>query len=153
MKKIKFSLICIFFLFTSCGYTSLYNVTKFDFGISELNLSGDKIINRFINEQLLSFNEKKDANKLFKINLFSSHKKIITSKNSKGDATGYKITINLNLEAFKNDEKIFSKTYKESSTFNNLGSKFELRQYENIIIKDLTTDISQEIINNLSLLK
>ena len=152
MKKIKTSLICIFLLFNSCGYSSLYDITKFNFGISELNLSGDKIINRFINEQLLSFREKKNTNKLFKVNLYSSQKKIITSKNTKGDATSYKITINLNLEVFRNNEKIFSKNYKESSTYNNLGSKFELRQYENILINDLTRDISQEIINNLSLL-
>ena len=69
MKKIKTSLISIFLLFNSCGYSSLYDITKFNFGISELNLSGDKIINRFINEQLLSFREKKNTNKLFKVNL------------------------------------------------------------------------------------
>ena len=49
------------------------------------------------------------------------------------------------LKIFENENKLIEENFEKTSNYNNLNSKFELKQFENILIKDLTKQINLEI--------
>ena len=55
-----------------------------------------------------------------------------------------------NTEVFEEDTLIEKKEFSISANYNNLNSKFELGQYEKILIKDLTSQLNDKINFRLS---
>ena len=49
-----------------------------------------------------------------------------------------------------NKKEIFKKDYSKEIQYNDQSSKFELKQYENILKKDLVREISNDILNDLT---
>ena len=85
--------------------------------------------------------------------LKSKKKKEIVSKNNSGNATSYKISIDINVSIVDpvNNEKIIrSKTFSSSFTYNNNENKFQLSQDEKNIVNNLTESISKKIVFYLS---
>ena len=75
------------------------------------------------------------------INYFKS----ISSKNKKGDPEVFNIKIEVNI-ILNSPGKKLNKSFNETISYNNQSSKFELKKYENQIIKNITQKISQDII-------
>ena len=75
------------------------------------------------------------------------------SKNSKdkaGEATNLSLKITVNLEIFQENKKIKDLVFIETSNYNNISNKFELKQFEKILINNLTDQIIKRINQNLS---
>jgi len=90
MKKniIVFSL--IFFL-SSCGFTPIYQKnTKVNFSIEQVSYTGDRELNNFLKINISKYKDKKTDNKI-NIEANSTYQKIILSKDSAGEITGYQL--------------------------------------------------------------
>ena len=149
----KLFLFCTFLFLVNCGYEPLY-IKKDNslIKIGKINFSGDERINR----KIISFSgitETNDLNNTYLLMLKSKKKKEIVSKNNSGNATSYKISIDINVSIVDpvNNEKIIrSKPFSSSFTYNNNENKFQLSQDEKNIVNNLTESISKKIVFYLS---
>ncbi len=144
MKNLKYLLIFIFVL--SCGYTPIYQTDKkLNIKINTINFSGDKIIGRKI---IKNFEKYKDGNtnNIFDLIINASKKEDIVSKDKKGNATSYKLTLVIDI-SLNNDSnnKNFTKKFTKNMSFNSKNNKFELDQYRINLEKNMISQILQDI--------
>ena len=143
MKKF---LIILFLFVSNCGYQPLYvDTSNKKLIFQEINLQGDKKINRKIISALNISKNSNDANfeELF---LDSKKSKQITSKNSKGEVISYKMTIETNLVIKnKNGEKNI-KSFNVDFSYNTRENKFDLAEYETQIQSNLIKQIIESMI-------
>ena len=94
----KFILITILILTQSCGFSPMYSKSNLDsnFYIVELKFDGDRLINNYLENGLAKFNNI-DANKKYKIEIFTDYKKNILTKDLTGTATDYELLLNTTL--------------------------------------------------------
>jgi len=150
MKIIKYILIILLIFSSSCGYKSVNNLESFNFAITKYEFSGNKKINYILERNFKRFQSDENNPKNFKI-LAASEKKISTvSKNTDGKVSTYNIEVIVELEIFKNQKLVNSNIFKENINYDNLNSKFELKQYENILLKDLVDQIILKINNYIN---
>ena len=146
MKKIIILLVVS--LIGACGFKPMNNVTNSNFQLIEMEITGDKIVNRYLKQNLNRFSENINANKFYKVKVHSEKERKTTSKNTAGEPNSYQLQLMINLTIFENDNMLIEESFKRTTSYNNLNSKFELKQFENILIKDLKKQINLEI-NNL----
>ena len=72
-------------------------------------------------------------------------KEIVTS-DTKGDPKIYKLIINLEYQVDHNGEKIIDDQINKQITYNSIKDKYELSQYEDNLINNLSDSISQDIL-------
>ena len=150
MKIIKYILIILLIFSSSCGYKSVNNLESFNFVINEYEFSGDKKINYILERNFKRFQSDENNPTNFKI-LATSEKKIsAVSKNTDGKVATYNIEAIVELEIFKDQKLVDSNIFKENINYDNLNSKFELKQYENILLKDLVNQIILKINNYIN---
>ena len=152
MKLFKQIFYILFIFVTSCGYQSIETFYKGDFQITELNITGNKNINRVINRSLKGTTENSNNSNLLKIDIKTNLNKSIITKNSKGEATRYNMEININLKTFKDEKIVLEKIYSKNNSYSTLESKYELKQYEKILINDSVKEIIQKIKQDLNLI-
>ena len=145
MKKI---LIIIFFLISACGYQPIYKVDKeiTQIKIKEVKFAGNQEISKEVFLKLPFIIEKKndDLN-----TLIIESRKIIseTSKNSKGQVTSYRTSLNVTLKISNSKNKtITEKNLKKEFSYDTKKDKFKLKRYQKQIEKDLIDKISKELI-------
>ena len=145
---LKFIIISLFFT-SGCGFKVINQSELAKFDISEINTTGNKVINFKLKNKLL-FNSKANDKKLIKINLESSKTKGIKEKNIKNEITKYDIYIKVKvlvdiINSSKSTEFVVSKTgsynvhERHSITLRNEKNRTEL----------LVDDISEEILFEL----
>ena len=150
----KLFLIWAFLFLTNCGYQSVY--FKNDdtlIKISKIKFEGDEKINRKI-ISLTGLKESSDFSDSYLLILNSKKNKDISSKNSAGNATSYKISIDINIslvDPINNEKIIRSKVFNSSFTYNDNQNKFELSQDEKNILNNLIEAASKKIVMYLSL--
>ena len=153
MKKKIFTFLLFLFL-SSCGYEATYslkNRTKYAFSISKLDLTGDRQVNLKIKQLLSPYNNPKvKEKKIFKLEISSSSEKIITAKDSAGDATKFKNEITMNVQVFLNEEYKSNFVIKEDFIYDNNSNTSELRTYENQIKNNLTEAAVDKILFKLA---
>ena len=154
MEKKIFTFILLIFL-SSCGYEAIYsvkNIKNYDFSISKLSFIGDREINLKIKQKLNNYTQEiKDINFILKIT--STSEKIILAKNDAGDSTNFKIEIIVNIDVF-NKEKLKSNfIITESFNYDNNSNKFELKNYEKEIKRNLANIITEKLIFKLANIK
>ena len=96
------------------------------------------------NSTLMSAHGIKKENQ-FQIILSSQLLKQTNSKSETGKNTNLSIKILIDSVIFKEGKKFKILNFEEVVNYNSLDNKFELKQYENILIKDLTQKILNEI--------
>jgi len=154
MEKKIFTFILLIFL-SSCGYEAIYsvkNINNYNFSISKLSFIGDREINLKIKQKLNNYTQEiKDIN--FILIITSKSEKIILVKNAAGDSTNFKIEITVNIDVF-NKEKLKSNfIISESFNYDNNSNKFELKNYEKEIKRNLSDIITEKLIFKLSNIK
>ena len=141
----KILLILLFFLL-SCGYQPVYlNNDILNFKYSEIILEGDNEINKkIINTLSIEENKNKNLDKLY---LSSTYKIETTSKNTKGEAVSFRVTVNVDLETRDiNNKNIQNKNFNKQFTLNSRQKKFDLSETQSSIKNDLVNKIISEII-------
>ena len=144
IKKIIF--ICLIFLFVSnCGYEPLMSKNT-QFSLKVIELGGSSKINYIIKNRLKIYEEKNNNNYNLEI-VDSKINKIITSKDIKGNPKTHKLTIKLNINIKENSNLIDQdKNFITSANYGTMSSKFELKKYEENLIKNLTEKILDDVI-------
>lgn len=144
MKSILSKLIIALLLLSSCGYKIVNDISDFKFQVIETEFNGNPKINKEL-QRYFSRLDSKDATRFFEINVASNLTKKVTSKNSLGEDASYSIKIIVKLEILENNKIIKTTKFEKNTNYNNLASQFELKQYENLLINDLTEQITYEI--------
>ena len=132
----------IFLFLVSCGFQSIYVSDKSDFSFNKSNALGEIKISKDIISNLSGL--KKDDGK-YELIIETAFKKEITSKNKKGDPEVFDMSLNVNV-TLKKDNDILRNRFREKLSYNNLKSKFELKQYENNLKSNLVQEITQDIL-------
>ena len=150
----KLFLISAFLFLANCGYQSVYfQNDETLIKISKIKFEGDEKINRKI-ISLTGLKESSDFSDSYLLILNSKKNKNIASKNSAGNATSYKISVDINIsiiDPINNKKIIKSKVFNSSFTYNNNQNKFELSQDEKNILNNLIESASKKIVMYLSL--
>ena len=146
MKKIN---LIIFLFLISCGYTPINKLIDKNYSISEFEINGNNQVNTIIRKDFIKY---KDTNfeKQFQFKLSSQIVKATNSKNATGTNSNLSIKIIVDLEILENNSSIKDLNFVELINYNSLDNKFELKQYEKILIKNLTNKILEKIHINLS---
>ena len=144
MKNFKYFLLFLFLL--SCGYSPIYQADqKSNFKLGVIEFSGEKEISRLIIRNLERLKNNKSSN-VYNVNFISTEENIVATKDKKGNASSYKITIivdfYLNNES---NDKNFNKKFIKETVYNSMDNKFELNQYKKNIKKNMTSQILQDI--------
>lgn len=153
MKLLKILLILQFILLTSCGYKAINNKYNYTFKIIDYELVGNSTINKKLEKNIIRFSENDNATRFFKIEIFSELNKNTTSKDSSGNDSSYEIKIIVDLNITENNVLLDKTKIQKQVNYNTLVSKFELKQYENLLINDLCDQINLEINNYLAIIK
>ena len=150
MNKVitKSILLSLIFILTACAYEPIFSSKDYGFVLGKIRVSGDKDINRNIENKLLFIN-KNDNNSKIKYNLSidTEKEKRIISKNTKGDPLKFELFIKTNFQVFKDKEQILNRKIEKSYIYNNDTDKYKLEEDEKIISENLSEKISEVIIS------
>ena len=138
-KKILFLL----FILQACSYEPILTKRNYDFNFGAINTSGDSTINKTIKDKLIS---RTSGNNKFDLLLKSKKNREIVSSDTKGDPEIYSLIIIVEYFVSKGGKDIYQNKIIKQTTYNNLSDKYELSQYEEGIIKNLSDILSNEIL-------
>jgi len=146
MKKILFTKFFIIIIFiTGCGYTPIFSNKNTSFNIVEIESTGNNKLNKILNNKLNIYKNSNSEKKYFlKINTDVNKK--ISSKDSKGNAKTFELTVSTNTNIQDEKGYIKEKLFVKSINYNNNNNKFDLKKYENQSSEILINKISEEII-------
>ena len=143
-KKIYlFLLFTIILIINGCGYTPIYSSKSNSFKINNIEYEDNKI-NQKIVKSLKSISNDNSPNEIDLI-ISSSKDKRILSKNKSGKAEIFELRINLNVTYLNR-----VKTLNMKQNYSNVDNKFQLKEYEKIIEKQLIDELIDSLINYLT---
>ena len=147
LKKI-FLIIISFNLLTHCEYKPVYlNQNNVDYKIIITSFNGDKFINNLVAENLKK-NSKDQSNEI----IDTEYTKNVLAKNSIGTITDYQSNV-IATFVLKKGENIERFVVNEKFNFQKMADKYEERNYERTIKKNIATSISQKLILKLAYMK
>jgi outer membrane lipopolysaccharide assembly protein LptE/RlpB len=116
-----------------------------DLSIKLDELGGNSKINHIIKNRLKIYEEK---NNNYNLEIVDSNiNKIVTSMDTKGNPKSYQLSVELIINLKENTNIIIKdKNFIVTTNYNTISSKFDLKKYENNLIKNLTEKISYKII-------
>lgn len=150
LKKIIIILLSTLYL-TSCGFTPIYSKKNLDFQINNIQFEGDREIKAVLLSNLSAYKTKKKDKYNYDLNIKSEKKVEIASKNTKGEATVYKININSIVEVFLDDKLLLTKHYNNSSIYSSEKKIIKMKEVESRNLSNLSSKLASEIILTLSL--
>ena len=151
--KSLISIIVLSLILTNCGFKPIYNSKNSNFEVIEIDNKNENKNSFFIEKTIMSLSNK-NAEK--KVKLEIDYKRSISTilKDSKGDPSKKKLSINLNLKV-KNDKEdiLTNRSFNEEFTYDVQSDKFGMAQYEENITNNLNSKISNDIVILLGTLK
>ena len=150
LKKIIIILLSTLYL-TSCGFTPIYSKKNLDFQINNIQFEGDREIKAILLSNLSAYKTKEKDKYNYDLNIKSEKKVEIASKNTKGEATVYKININSTVEVFLDDKLLLTKHYNNSSIYSSEKKIIKMKEVEYRNLSNLSSKLASEIILTLSL--
>ena len=146
MKKIIFINFFILLIFiTSCGYTPIFSNKNINFSIADIELTGNNKFNKILNNKLNIY-KNLNSEKKYYLKINTDVNKKISSKDTKGNAKTFEITISTNTSIQDEKGNIKEKLFIKSVNYKNNNNKFDLKKYENRTSEALVNKISEEII-------
>ena len=135
-----------------CDYKPVYSQqNKVDYKIVITSFTGDKDINNFISKTLKR-NSKENSNKIINISLDTKYSKNTLARNNAGTITDYQANVisKFTIEKENNSENF---TVVEKFNFQKMTDKYEEKNYEQNIKRNLASSISQKLILRLAVIK
>ena len=148
LKKISF-IILLLNLLNHCDYKPVYSQqNKVDYKIVITSFTGDKEINNLISS-ILKRNSKINSNKILNISFDTKYVKDILARNTAGTITDYQANVitEFTIEKENNSENF---SVNEKFYFQKMTDKYEEKNYEQTIKKNLANSISQKLILRLA---
>ena len=146
LKKIFISISLIMFLSSCTGYTPIFSKKNVNFSIETIEFLGDREVKEKIDQALSGYKNKKNKEKKISLMLQNSKYSTIVSKNSKGEAQKYKISVQVNMKIILSENNFFEKNIEKSAIYDSIESKSEEKLIKNKLIEDLSNQIAQQII-------
>ena len=149
LKKISF-IILLLNLLNHCDYKPVYSQqNKIDYKIVITSFTGDKEINNLISSNLKR-NSKINSNKILNISFDTKYMKNVLARNTTGTITDYQANVitEFTIEKENNSENF---SVNEKFNFQKITDKYEEKNYEQTIKKNLANSISQKLILRLAL--
>lgn len=147
------SLIVLSLFLTNCGFKPIYNSKNSNFQIIEIENKNENKNSFFIEKTIMSLSNKDAKNK---VKLEFDYKQSISTvlKDSKGDPSKKKLSINVILKV-KNDKGniLANQNFNEEFSYDVQSDKSGMAQYEENITDNLNGKISNDIIFLLGTLK
>jgi outer membrane lipopolysaccharide assembly protein LptE/RlpB len=150
MFKNKIIFIFIITFLSSCGYTPVYvnNNNVGEFQIEMVEFKGDQLINKFINFNLKQY-YKHQGSKKYSITMKSKYLKSTISKDKTGATTEYKLNANVEFKIILDEgEKYLN--FNEFYYMKSMDNLVDERDYERNLIQSLSSNITQELLTELS---
>ena len=148
LKKISF-IILLLNLLNHCDYKPVYSQqNKIDYKIVITSFTGDKEINNLISS-ILKRNSKINSNKILNISFDTKYMKNVMARNTTGTITDYQANVitEFTIEKENNSENF---SVNEKFNFQKMTDKYEEKNYEQTIKKNLANSISQKLILRLA---
>ena len=151
MKNFLIPFFLVLFFTTGCGYKVIDRSKFGNFGIAEMNTSGETRINYKIKNKLF-FNTEKNNNNLIILDLESKKSKKIEEKNDKNEITKYRLFIKVDVSFKKiTDTETLSFIVKKTGIYN-VGNRYsQTLSNEKKLTDILTNDVVDEIFDELSI--
>ena len=151
--KSLISIIVLSFILTNCGFKPIYNSKNSNFEIIEIENKNENKNSFFIEKVIMSLSNKYANNK---VKLEIDYKQSISTilKDSKGDPSKKKLSINVILKVKNDKDKVLvNQSFNEEFSYDVQSDKFGMTQYEENITDNLNSKISNDIIFLLGTLK
>ena len=132
-----------------CDYKPVYSQqNKVDYKIVITSFTGDKEINNLISS-ILKRNSKINSNKILNISFDTKYMKNVLARNTAGTITNYQANVitEFTIEKENNYENF---SVNEKFNFQKMTDKYEEKNYEQTIKKNLANSISQKLILRLA---
>ena len=144
IKRIIFFLV-LSLLFYGCGFESIYSLKNTNFRFSEI-ITNDENISLNIKDRLTSYYSTDLGKTDYSLEIKLNKKRIVKSKNQLGEALVYSVEIKGDILIFKNQSLQSTLDVNEFFEYQNTDDKFELSTYERNIEKNLTSNITNDLI-------
>ena len=145
MKNKSILLILLFFILANCGFEPIYSSKKSNFNIGEIKITNKNKFNSMIKNNLKNISNNESQNK-FDLIINSEKKRIISSKDTKGNPQLLTMIISVEVQIIKDNVIKNKKNFSQDFSYSNNSNKFSLAQYE----KDIEKNLINKIIENLN---
>ena len=140
------SITILLILLTGCGFKPIYSSKNSNFEIIEIINKNENKNSYSIEEMGMSLSNKEAIRK---VKIEFDYKELIETilKDSKGDPSKKKLSIIVNLKVKDEKDKVLNdKNFNEDFNYDVQSDKFNMAQYEENIINNLSNKISSDII-------
>ena len=144
MKNKSILLILLFFILANCGFEPIYSSKKSNFNIGEIKITNKNRFNAIIENNLRNISNNESQN-IFDLIINSERKKIVSSKDEKGNPQLLTMIISVEVQIIKNNVIKNTKNFSENFSYSNNSNKFGLGQYEKGIEKNLINKIIENL--------
>jgi outer membrane lipopolysaccharide assembly protein LptE/RlpB len=145
MKNKSILLILLFFILANCGFEPIYSSKKSNFNIGEIKITSKNKFNSIIKNNLKNISNNESQNK-FDLIINSEKKRIISSKDAKGNPQLLTMIISVEVQIIKDNLIKNKKIFSQDFSYSNTSNKFALAQYE----KDIEKNLINKIIENIN---
>jgi outer membrane lipopolysaccharide assembly protein LptE/RlpB len=145
MKNKSILLILLFFILANCGFEPIYSSKKSNFNIGEIKITNKNKFNSIIKNNLKDVSNNESQNK-FDLIINSEKKRIISSKDAKGNPQLLTMIISVEVQIIKDNVIKNQKNFTQNFSYSNNSNKFSLAQYE----KDIEKNLINKIIENIN---
>jgi len=145
IKKIVLLSFLILFL-NNCGYTPIYSQKGQNFEINTIETFGELKPNKLLYNKFKVYRNNPGAKKTINLTINSTLNKATIAKDKRGNPTQFSIGLSVSIQIVDNLNNKSETIFSENSTYDNSDNKFDLRKYENNLIKNMTEKIFSEII-------
>tara|TARA_B100000795_G_scaffold108100_1_gene79822 strand:+ start:198 stop:662 length:465 start_codon:yes stop_codon:yes gene_type:complete len=148
----KIFLLTMFLFVSSCGYEPLYskkNLSNNNFSINEIQFVGDRQVNLHLKNSLSNYIINK-KNRNYDLEVNSELFKTTIAKNAKGNPTIFNLSIKVSVHISKDDIFLEKLSFDENFKYDVNDDKFQMKEYEKDIKRNLTEIIKTKIINKMS---
>ena len=151
--KSLISIIVLSLILTSCGFQPIYNSKTSNFEIIEIENKNENKNSFLIEKVIMSLSNKGAKNKV-KIQIDYKQSVSTILKDSKGDPSKKKLSINVILNVKDDmDNSLVTQSFSEEFSYDVQSDKFGMSQYEKNITDNLNSKISNDIIFLLGTLR
>ena len=144
MKNKSILLILLFFILANCGFEPIYSSKKSNFNIGEIKITNKNRFNAIIENNLRNISNNESQN-IFDLIINSERKKIVSSKDAKGNPQLLTMIISVEVQIIQNNVIKNTKNFSENFSYSNNSNKFGLGQYEKGIEKNLINKIIENL--------
>ena len=144
IKKISLLILTLIIL-NNCGYTPIYSKKNYNFEIKNIEMLGETTINKLLSNKLKVYKDNPEAKNSLSLIINSQSFKTTITKDKKGNPTQFSMSINVNVKVIDDSNNQIETTFSENSTYDNSDNKFDLRKYEDNLVKNMSEKIFSEL--------